>query len=266
MGDLLLKGWAMLADVCPACSIPIMEARFGSDAGTRLCVGCGGNGLPEASACAEAEVEENDRPTEVESGSNSPAAPAPPPAAPPRADPSELLAARMLQGWAMLGVHCPVCQTPLVRSRQREMWCVSCDARVMTPEEHAAAAAERSGPPAAAQAPASPAKAPAPAAPAMAPAPAAPATPPRSPARPLAPVVPPAPVQQVSVPASDAGGSTHPMPSPTLSLEAVLSQKMAEALGALSATRVDASPGLCTDLVRFVRECEGALRAARGEA
>ena len=46
----------------------------------------------------------------------------------------EDVSARMLQGWTMLGDACPVagCNTPLVRSRQGEVWCARCAAAVVT--------------------------------------------------------------------------------------------------------------------------------------
>merc|ERR1739841_392488 len=45
----------------------------------------------------------------------------------------EDVSARMLQGWTMLGDACPVagCNTPLVRSRQGEVWCARCGAAVV---------------------------------------------------------------------------------------------------------------------------------------
>ncbi|BDA42611.1 hypothetical protein COCOBI_03-5040 [Coccomyxa sp. Obi] len=33
----------------------------------------------------------------------------------------------MLQGWTLLGDQCPRCLTILVRNRERELFCVSCD-------------------------------------------------------------------------------------------------------------------------------------------
>ncbi|CAI5726666.1 unnamed protein product [Hyaloperonospora brassicae] len=51
---------------------------------------------------------------------------------------SKLLGERMLQGWTMLGLSCPVddCYTPLVWNKQsRKMFCVRCDQYVVTEEE-----------------------------------------------------------------------------------------------------------------------------------
>lgn len=41
-------------------------------------------------------------------------------------DSSAAIAQKLLQGWALLGDHCPQCITPLVRNRERRMYCVSC--------------------------------------------------------------------------------------------------------------------------------------------
>ncbi|EFJ45145.1 hypothetical protein VOLCADRAFT_106102 [Volvox carteri f. nagariensis] len=48
-------------------------------------------------------------------------------------DIADLLAAKMLQGWALLDKHCPRCNTVLVRSKvNKRMFCVACDAWVLT--------------------------------------------------------------------------------------------------------------------------------------
>ncbi|GIM04876.1 hypothetical protein Vretimale_9374 [Volvox reticuliferus] len=47
-------------------------------------------------------------------------------------DVADLLAAKMLQGWALLGKYCPRCNTVLVRSKvNKRMFCVACDAWVV---------------------------------------------------------------------------------------------------------------------------------------
>ena len=46
-------------------------------------------------------------------------------------DPSQALADKMLEGWTLLAEHCPRCATPLVRSRQGRMYCVSCQMDVV---------------------------------------------------------------------------------------------------------------------------------------
>lgn len=48
-------------------------------------------------------------------------------------DVSSLLAQKLLAGWCMLGIHCPMpgCGTPLMRSKEGEMWCEQCQLPVM---------------------------------------------------------------------------------------------------------------------------------------
>lgn len=41
-------------------------------------------------------------------------------------DSSQAIADKMLEGWALLAEHCPQCSTPLVRSRDGRIYCVSC--------------------------------------------------------------------------------------------------------------------------------------------
>lgn len=53
----------------------------------------------------------------------------------PAKDVSQLIADKMLAGWALLDSHCPNCSTPLVRNRQRRMFCVSCDLWVIAEED-----------------------------------------------------------------------------------------------------------------------------------
>lgn len=50
-------------------------------------------------------------------------------------DHSSALAEKLLQGWALLQEHCPQCLTPLVRNRQRKMFCVACAQWVVTQSE-----------------------------------------------------------------------------------------------------------------------------------
>uniref|UniRef100_A0AAV1T0T5 Sjoegren syndrome/scleroderma autoantigen 1 n=1 Tax=Peronospora matthiolae TaxID=2874970 RepID=A0AAV1T0T5_9STRA len=55
-----------------------------------------------------------------------------------RDEASKVLGERMLQGWTMLGVSCPVeeCYTPLVCNRQsNKMFCVRCNQYVLTEDE-----------------------------------------------------------------------------------------------------------------------------------
>lgn len=52
-----------------------------------------------------------------------------------RPDTSQLIADKLLAGWALLDSICPVCNSPLVRNKQKKMFCVACDMWVMTEEE-----------------------------------------------------------------------------------------------------------------------------------
>jgi len=42
-------------------------------------------------------------------------------------DSSQVIADKMLQGWALLAEHCPLCSTPFVRSRDGRIYCVTCN-------------------------------------------------------------------------------------------------------------------------------------------
>ncbi|KAF8060469.1 hypothetical protein HT031_004645 [Scenedesmus sp. PABB004] len=76
-------------------------------------------------------------------------------------DPCQLLADRLLEGWAMLAEHCPLCNTPLMRSRAREVRCIACDLPVQiggdASSSSAAAPADTQPPGAAAHADGAPA-------------------------------------------------------------------------------------------------------------
>lgn len=52
-------------------------------------------------------------------------------------DSSAAIAEKLLQGWALLSDHCPQCVTPLVRSRERRMYCVSCSQWVISERDAA---------------------------------------------------------------------------------------------------------------------------------
>lgn len=52
-------------------------------------------------------------------------------------DSSAAIAEKLLQGWALLSDHCPQCVTPLVRNRERRMYCVSCSQWVITERDAA---------------------------------------------------------------------------------------------------------------------------------
>nr|CCA25732.1 AlNc14C317G10547 [Albugo laibachii Nc14] len=40
---------------------------------------------------------------------------------------SEQLAQKMLQGWTMMGCHCPQCFTPFMRNKDEMLYCVQCE-------------------------------------------------------------------------------------------------------------------------------------------
>lgn len=48
---------------------------------------------------------------------------------------ADLLSSRLLAGWALLDSTCPRCVTPLVRNKQKQMFCVACDVWVVRPED-----------------------------------------------------------------------------------------------------------------------------------
>ena len=58
----------------------------------------------------------------------------PAPADPPP-DHSSLIASKLLQGWTLLADSCPVCLTPLVRNRHRQVFCVSCFQWLLTEDQ-----------------------------------------------------------------------------------------------------------------------------------
>ncbi|KAG1673711.1 hypothetical protein FOA52_010580 [Chlamydomonas sp. UWO 241] len=170
MGELLLKGWPMLAETCFDCQVPLMKDPASGD---RLCVNCDRNypaGMDlDACMADEEESEEEGSSAGVDGGgtaaddipdfsthpvsvadaaeaaaggvvSPSPVAStsavvyqAPRAKAPQNSDRAcELLSTKMLQGWALLETTCPRCDTPLVRNREKRMRCVLCDAWVCT--------------------------------------------------------------------------------------------------------------------------------------
>ncbi|KAG5192467.1 hypothetical protein JKP88DRAFT_173432, partial [Tribonema minus] len=42
---------------------------------------------------------------------------------------------RLSEGWAMLSQHCPQCSTVLLRSRDQQIFCVSCQCYCLTEEQ-----------------------------------------------------------------------------------------------------------------------------------
>jgi len=121
MGDLLLGGWTMLAEGCPTCHVPLMRDPSSQE---DVCVECGRTtrvgvaGGPEDGwhrdeGSREERSEEHDANGGEEHAEEQ--------------DASAKLAQKMLEGWKMLADHCPLCRTPLCKSRQGETRCVACD-------------------------------------------------------------------------------------------------------------------------------------------
>jgi uncharacterized Zn finger protein (UPF0148 family) len=159
MGQLLLQGYAMLADSCEDCAVrdylylfysplkgrkdscmdfytcvscifvygtqvPLMREPQSEEA---LCVNCGkvvnGSQQPSGDQLLRPVLERVE--DTVAEGRRSPIL------SNSDVDPSQALADKMLEGWTLLAEHCPRCATPLVRSRQGRMHCVSCQMDVV---------------------------------------------------------------------------------------------------------------------------------------
>ncbi|KAF6250950.1 hypothetical protein COO60DRAFT_706165 [Scenedesmus sp. NREL 46B-D3] len=204
LGQLLLRGWTMLAEACEDCQLPLMR-----DPSTMLghCVGCRkmynaegqvvqdgvvqpavpgaamngpvpfagdnststppsagtagnstqGQGTPAAAAAAEPALQQQQQQQQQESQEpgfeearlryqqmrqqREAAAAAAAAAGGGSREPCQVLADRLLQGWTMLADHCPICTSPLMRSRAQEVRCVVCDLPVQMQGSTAAAAA-----------------------------------------------------------------------------------------------------------------------------
>lgn len=54
---------------------------------------------------------------------------------PPKKDVSQLIADKLLAGWALLDTYCPLCNSPIVRNKQKRMFCVQCDLFLVTEED-----------------------------------------------------------------------------------------------------------------------------------
>lgn len=109
MGQLLLQGYCMLADGCTECMVPLMRNPEGTK---DLCVHCGKViGVTEKYSGDKTDwsVKKNQNETVVGQ------------------DTEGLLAARMVQGWKMLSIHCPKCATPLLEKGDEGMYCVKCE-------------------------------------------------------------------------------------------------------------------------------------------
>ena len=176
MGQLLLQGYAMLADACETCGvghslynqshchlpsscnhfflltdtipcvqIPLMRKPNSNEV---ICVNCGGDGssiapsppLANGIAHPHPDIHPSSTNHEIDNESTSEeeieAAPEPlrerittpaSNASHPSVDSSQALADKMLEGWTLMAEHCPRCATPLVRSKEGRIYCVSCE-------------------------------------------------------------------------------------------------------------------------------------------
>lgn len=154
MGDMLLLGWTMLADDCPApgCCFPLMLDR----ANNTTCVACGGDDTAAIPPAPEASSAQSNR----SNPSRAPGATvtSPPAPAPARSDTdsggggvissqefslvrkkrdelSAALGRYMLQGWSLMNTTCPreECEagTPLLKDRSTgTLFCAGCDTRM----------------------------------------------------------------------------------------------------------------------------------------
>uniref|UniRef100_A0A1D2A727 Sjoegren syndrome/scleroderma autoantigen 1 n=2 Tax=Auxenochlorella protothecoides TaxID=3075 RepID=A0A1D2A727_AUXPR len=127
MGSLLLQGWAMLADGCEHCGTPLMRKPNSEDTVCVTCEARPAQAAPAPGPGLQAEISEDlSSPGSVLQG----------PTLAQRIqraaedereqEISQSLADRMLHGWTLLGQSCPICSTVLVRSRERQVFCVSC--------------------------------------------------------------------------------------------------------------------------------------------
>ena len=233
LGEYLLKGYAMLADNCPSCLIPLMRDPKTLD---RLCVNCdrvfkAGESIHEP----EEEEEEGEEEEEVEVEVATAMQPSPKPhQAVEKPDPSKLLSDKMLQGWALLETSCPVCSTPLVRDKAKRMLCVSCDLFVMTEAEAAAKA------------------------------------PPKAPASSRPKAVAPSAAVIPSVTAVAQASSNEPSTSTSSSILEKLSQslvnKLQEASRALDNKSVANGASEIKDLASMITECAQAIKALKSLA
>jgi uncharacterized Zn finger protein (UPF0148 family) len=143
----ILQGWTLLAESCPSdgCNVPLVR----SGKGDTYCCSCqvhfdaelnplpptaAQQAVPKASSSSSAS---SSQPKQEPSASvNEPMQETSPPAKP--KDRSQLIADKLLAGWAMLNDVCPRpgCEgVPLVKSRDGRMWCVSCDTWVVHEDE-----------------------------------------------------------------------------------------------------------------------------------
>ena len=163
LGARLLQGWAMLALSCKDCHVPLMEDKRNK---VIECVSCGALFGREADAFGIEEVvrlegqkkgeveikkdsEGEKKVSEQEEGGEEPVKNEEEEVERIREEMEEervrgksrierrtdKLGDKLLEGWTMLGESCPICFSPLMRDRNKKMWCVVCDVPVVTEEE-----------------------------------------------------------------------------------------------------------------------------------
>lgn len=160
------------------------------------------------------------------------------------------IADKLLQGWTLLNEHCPMenCLTPLVRNRERRMYCVRCAMWVMTQEQ---ARQQGASPP------------PPPPPPASTPGSVAP-RPPQDAAPSTSPSVAPALTEEPMTGVHALPTLSAPPPPPdTIAADALLAvyAKLREASDALLTV---ADVGASRALVGLITECAGAIHALKG--
>ncbi|OQR93698.1 hypothetical protein THRCLA_08380 [Thraustotheca clavata] len=144
MSEKMMQGWALLAETCPVldCNTPLMSTK--KEIGKVFCVKCERWFSTELAAPPVAQESTpvakeaiHDGPTPRSSNDEQEAEYL---AKKKRRDAaSSKMGEKMLQGWTLLGVHCPVedCLMPLMRNRDGQMYCVNCEQYVLTEEEMA---------------------------------------------------------------------------------------------------------------------------------
>jgi len=133
-----LQGWTMLAESCDECNVPLMEKKKGQ---IISCVGCKRNFKREVNEDDPStlmmvpivkDTVQNSAPPQVNSTTL-----APPQVnsttltEKPQPQISDIMGEKMLQGWTLLGDTCPICNSPLMKDREGQMFCVKCNTRVM---------------------------------------------------------------------------------------------------------------------------------------
>eukprot|EP00474_Spongospora_subterranea_P009242 CRZ09700.1 hypothetical protein [Spongospora subterranea] len=132
ISERLVQGWTMLARHCPVCTTVLVGHRSHGI----FCVGCQLPCVTEEDASAmQLEVAPSQIPQETVTDDDDDWQP-------PSAEEqrimderrahrdrvSDLMASKLLAGWAMLNEHCETCATPLLRDPSQRLFCVACDA------------------------------------------------------------------------------------------------------------------------------------------